>query len=185
MGTGNLMGVGVGEASSNEEKYKWRKPVCNEEYDETPEDRRREKWFHGKDGKPNYKAKQIRTNPSDVANTILKMAKKRAQIDMTLTATAASDVFDQDLEDLPEGLDLGHNGKTTLKEPQKKEPEQAESSKISEAQRKRFYAIAKGAGKTDDEILAYVVEMGFPHTTDITKDKYEEVVKWAETKQEA
>jgi hypothetical protein len=99
--TGMLIGVGVGECSSMEEKYKWRKPVCDEEFEEAAVDRRRSVW---KKGTPPYQLKQVRTNPADVANTILKMAKKRAQIDMTLTATAASDVFDQDLEDLPEGM---------------------------------------------------------------------------------
>ena len=116
--TGVLLGVGVGECSSNEEKYKWRRPVCDEEFNETPEDRKRAVW---KKGNPNYQQKQIRTNPSDVANTILKMAKKRAQIDLTLTVTAASDVFDQDLEDLPEGmLQEQGEGKAPIKEPQKK-----------------------------------------------------------------
>jgi hypothetical protein len=37
---------------------------------------------------------------ADTYNTVLKMAKKRALIDATLTATAASDIFTQDLEDL-------------------------------------------------------------------------------------
>lgn len=97
---GRFLGAGIGECSSNEEKYKWRRPVCDEEWEETPEDRRREKWMRGKTGP--YKAKQVRTNPSDVANTILKMAVKRGLIAMTLVVTAASDVFAQDLEDLPE-----------------------------------------------------------------------------------
>lgn len=102
--TGMYLGSGVGECSSMEEKYKWRSAVCNEEFDETPEDRRRAVWKRGKDGKPNYQIKQVRTNHADVANTILKMAKKRSQIDVTLTVTAASDVFSQDIEDLPEGI---------------------------------------------------------------------------------
>lgn len=118
---GSLIGVGIGEASSSEEKYKWRRPVCDEEFNETPEDRKQVVWKKGKNGSQNYQQKQIRTNPSDVANTILKMAKKRAQIDMTLTATGASDVFDQDLEDLPEGI-AGEvaDKKPPVKEPQKK-----------------------------------------------------------------
>jgi len=42
---------------------------------------------------------------ADIYNTVLKMAKKRALIDATLTATAASDIFTQDLEDyLPPDL---------------------------------------------------------------------------------
>lgn len=107
MASGNFLGGGIGECSSDEEKYKWKKAVCNEEYEATPADRRREKWFKGYQNKPNYQVKQVRTNPADVANTILKMAKKRAQIDLTLTVTAASDIFTQDIEDLPEGMDLG------------------------------------------------------------------------------
>ena len=39
-------------------------------------------------------------NPADYYNTVLKMAKKRAQVDATLTATAASDCFTQDLEEM-------------------------------------------------------------------------------------
>jgi hypothetical protein len=115
-----LFGVGIGECSSNEDKFKWRKPLCDEEFNETPEDRRRIVWKKY-DNKP-YQQKQVRTNPSDVANTVLKMAKKRAQIDMTLTATGASDVFDQDLEDLPEGM-VGNmsDAKPPIKQPQKKE----------------------------------------------------------------
>lgn len=120
--SGNLLGVGVGECSSSEEKYKWRKPVCEEEFNETAADRKRVAWKHGPGGKA-YQQKQIRMNPIDVANTVLKMAKKRSLVDMTLTITAASDIFDQDLEDLPEGLEVGANGKTSkppIQDPQKK-----------------------------------------------------------------
>ena len=173
-------GVGIGECSSDEEKYKWRKPVCDQEYDETPEDRRRNVWKKY-DGKP-YQQKQIRTNPADVANTILKMAKKRAQIDMTLTATAASDVFDQDLEDMsPEIREqvTKTNGaaKPPIQPPQKKEPE---DGKISDAQKKRFYAIAKGSGKEDAEIKTYLKEtFDITSTADIPRDKYDTAVEWA------
>jgi len=41
-------------------------------------------------------------NPADHFNTVLKMAKKRAHVDSVLTATAASDIFTQDVEDMPE-----------------------------------------------------------------------------------
>jgi hypothetical protein len=101
--TGAYLGSGIGEASSNEEKYKWRRAVCQEEFDATPEHRRRIKW--GKDQRDRvYQIQQVRTEWADVANTVLKMAKKRSQIDVTLTVTAASDIFTQDIEDLPEEL---------------------------------------------------------------------------------
>lgn len=100
------IGQGVGECSSNEEKYKWRNAVCDEEYDSTPETARRIKWGRGQGGSI-YQSKQIRTVPDDLGNTVLKMAKKRAQIDMTLTALGVSDLFDQDLDDLPAELRQG------------------------------------------------------------------------------
>lgn len=45
-------------------------------------------------------AKIENENPADCFNTVLKMAKKRAYVDAVLTATAASDIFTQDLDDL-------------------------------------------------------------------------------------
>lgn len=105
--TGTVAGYGVGEASSAESKYQWREAVCPEEWEETPEDRRRLKWKKGYGGNAPYTIQQVRAEMEDVANTVLKMAKKRAQIDAVLTTTAASDVFAQDVEDLvAAGLDL-------------------------------------------------------------------------------
>jgi hypothetical protein len=96
--TGIVMGEGMGACSSNEEKYKWRKVNSNAEFDAAPENRRRVKY--GKD----YETKQVRTECADIDNTVLKMACKRAQVAMALNVTAASDIFTQDIEDLPEEL---------------------------------------------------------------------------------
>lgn len=93
--TGRFLGSGVGECSSEEEKYKWRSAVCAEEFDQTNETERRLKFK--KDG---ITIKQVRTNPHDQANTILKMAKKRALVDAVLTVCAASDLFTQDVEEM-------------------------------------------------------------------------------------
>lgn len=100
--SGVFLGAGIGECSSREDKYAWRAMVCQEEFDATAENRRRIK-FSKYQGEVEQK-KQVRTNPSDVANTILKMAKKRAQVDAVITVTAASDIFTQDIEDLPDEL---------------------------------------------------------------------------------
>jgi hypothetical protein len=110
--SGNPIGEGVGECSSNEEKYRWRNAICDEEFDATPEELRRVKWSRGRE-RSVYTTKQIRTNPDDLGNTILKMAKKRAQIDMTLTALGVSDLFVQDVEDMPPELrgDVADDGK--------------------------------------------------------------------------
>ena len=98
--TGVVLGEGMGECSSHEEKYKWRGAICAEEYGVTPENLRRlkfSKWQNKVE-----KKQQIRTESADQANTILKMACKRAKIAMTLNVTGASDIFTQDIEDLPE-----------------------------------------------------------------------------------
>jgi hypothetical protein len=108
--TGIVVGQGVGECSTGEDKYKWRKALCIEEFEATPENRRRIKFQKGGYVNGSYnknailKIEQIRTEPADLANTVLKMAKKRAQIDFTLTAMGASDIFTQDIEDIPEEL---------------------------------------------------------------------------------
>jgi hypothetical protein len=100
--SGIVLGEGVGECSSAEEKYKWRKAVCTEEFELMPESMRRLK-FSSWNNKVEKKI-QVRTEAADLSNTVLKMACKRAMIAMTLNVTAASDIFTQDIEDLPEEL---------------------------------------------------------------------------------
>lgn len=46
--------------------------------------------------------KYINQDPYTLANTCLKMAKKRAQIDATLTLASLSEIFTQDIEDMQE-----------------------------------------------------------------------------------
>lgn len=57
----------------------------------------------------------------------------------------------------------------------------ASGDKISDPQRKRFYAICKGAGKSDDEIQAKLKEsIGSERSADIPRSKYEDLCAWAE-----
>lgn len=191
MGSGTFLGSGVGEASSAEEKYQWREVVCDEEWEATPEDRKRTKWKKGYSGKPAYSVRQVRTNVADITNTVLKMAKKRSQMDVTLTVTAASDVFSQDIEDLPEevrgavmedGEPVIQVRETLRVEPKATaQPASGNGGKvvISENQGKRFYAMRKGGNRSDDETKAKLAEFGFKDSREITKDKYEELCDWA------
>lgn len=148
--TGILVGVGIGECSTNEDKYKWRRAICDEEYETTPETRRRIKFSKYKGNVE--KTKQIRTEPADLANTVLKMAKKRAQIDLTLTSTGASDIFTQDVEDLPPELQDAPESSTSLPlDPEKraefdKAIKEAESSAVLQEKWKVIAAACKDAG---------------------------------------
>lgn len=101
--TGTVLGSGLGEASSSEEKYRWRRAVCKEEFEATPMNMRRMKYGR-KSGGGFYTQEQVRTEPADLANTVLKMASKRAKMAMVLNVLAASDAFTQDLEDLSDEL---------------------------------------------------------------------------------
>ena len=129
--SGITEGAGVGECSTEEEKYKWRAVVSEDEWNATDEAHKRikfgKKWENGK--QVGYQIKQIRTNPYDLANTVVKMAKKRALVDAVLTATAASDIFTQDIEDMPpEVLNRG-NGKATAQKPPTNEPQRKSEKK--------------------------------------------------------
>jgi len=70
---GELLGQGVGSGSTMEKKYRYRKDDNNNRIENE--------------------------DIADVHNTVLKMAKKRAHVDATLTVTGAADIFTQDLID--------------------------------------------------------------------------------------
>jgi len=116
---GGHEGQGVGSCSTMESKYRWRKeertcPTCGKaaiikgkaEYGGGWLCWAKKEGCGGKwaDGAQEIESQQVGRveNPdiADVYNTVLKMAKKRAQVDATLTATAASDLFTQDVEDM-------------------------------------------------------------------------------------
>lgn len=194
--TGNTLGYGVGEGSTNESKWAWRKAVCHEEYEATLETHRRIHWQ--KKYKKNFKdpdefesVEQVRQNPADIINTVLKMAVKRAEVDGCRKVTACSDVFDQDLDEshIREAVGVEQPTQPQFKQPQAKTatpPANAENNAgnapasenvISEAQRKRLFAIGsqRGLSKEEMRFVCYDVA-GVEHSTEITRDKYEATV---------
>jgi hypothetical protein len=203
---GIFCGEGIGSASSAETKYQWRASVCKEEFDATPEDRRRLAYKRGRENSY-YTVMQVRTEPEDGDNTVLKMGKKRALVDAVLTVTAASDIFTQDVEDDPNAAEDG-NGTTgnagtgrpgpqtqpskprpqTQSQPPRKpaQPTRAagNGNGISPAQLNRFHAIANGANKTADEVKLYLYErFGLESSSDLTRDIYDEACSWAANRQ--
>lgn len=196
--TGQSIGQGVGSATTMEGKYRFRpgpveftgKPVPKSYWDDPKRDLSHigGKGFSAKKN-PDTNQWEIaikgesveHDNPADYYNTVLKMAKKRAHVDAILTATAASDIFTQDVEDMPEVIPTAKKEpeKPPLKEPGKKSDDLL---KISEAQKKRFYAIAKNTGFSDEEIKRKLTGMGIEHTADILKTQYDDLCLWAEGK---
>lgn len=97
--SGKIIGFGVGEASTSEKKYKWRAAVCHEEWEDTPEERRQIAYVRNYKTKQVERIEQVRQNPADIINTVLKMARKRSIVDLCLSTTACSDIFAQDMDD--------------------------------------------------------------------------------------
>lgn len=118
--SGRFIAAGVGLCSTMESKYRWRKAsrVCPKCGQESIIKGKREygggwvcfkkkggcnaKWPDGAAEIESQEEGRVENEDiADVYNTVLKMAKKRAHVDATITATAASDIFTQDIEDLP------------------------------------------------------------------------------------
>lgn len=150
--TGVVLGSGIGEASSGEDKYKWRKAVSDKEFEATPPALRRIKY-----GK-SWETKQVRTEPADLANTVLKMAAKRAKIAMVLNVTAASDMFGQDLEDLDGVLQEHFAHGDAPQQAQQQGPAAWPDDKLNEREAKCKEWAA--AGKSADDAIAFYATKG-------------------------
>jgi hypothetical protein len=116
-----FLGSGVGECSTMESKYRYRGgarkcPVCGKETIITAKKFKLSDpggwlcwakkggcgatWLPGAPEIENQSIEKVENpDPADTYNTVLKMAKKRAFVDATITATAASDIFTQDIGD--------------------------------------------------------------------------------------
>ena len=86
--------------------------------------------------------KYQKSNPYDLANTVLKMAKKRAQVDATLTVASLSDIFTQDLEDLQD-IDKEPQPKPEPRKPEPRKPEPRKPTLMDEfnALKQRYVTV--------------------------------------------
>jgi hypothetical protein len=129
--TGVFIGAGVGSCSTMETKYRFRNK-SEPTGDEIPKDYKQNKGAYRAQGfgckKINNEWVWVRNervendNPADHYNTVLKMAKKRAHVDAVLTATAASDIFTQDIEDMDPTEDAAAQTAATMKKPEPPKP---------------------------------------------------------------
>jgi hypothetical protein len=158
--TGAVWGQGVGSCSTMEGKYRFRWENTGElvpaEYWES-----RDKSLIGgetfvprkawKDKKQSWFIFQRveHDNPADYHNTVLKMGKKRSLTDATLTATAASDIFTQDIEDMVENEQA-----VTGRERRPEQPKEFHQGDSEETAADSAIAKLKDALKGDTDELA-------------------------------
>ncbi len=171
---GEILGEGMGEASTGEEKYRWRRAVCDEEFEATPETKRRVQYKKSQGG--HYKVLQIMTNPADSANTILKMAAKRARVAMVLTVTGCSDDFSQDEEILGVGEDKDAPPPTDMtprskpKGPAPKARDKVANPDFGLGERKY---IERRAAETGADVLALCKAAEIESLADLTPEAFE------------
>ncbi len=163
--TGLIIGNGRGVCNSKEKKYRTRSVFANKATEEEKAIGKKEKRI-GRDSKP-YEVYIIPQDPWDVQNTIYKMACKRALVAAVLNATAASDIFTQDIEDLPEGTVLegstAKNHKPPVAMPQEK---QVSQEAFEENSLNVLEALEKPVGAIFD-----VWGILFDHKSIVTKTK--------------
>ena len=87
----------------------------------------------------NFEAKYRSLNPYDVKNTLGKMSEKRSLVAAVLISMAASDIFTQDVEDVPQLVSDGHE-----EEPER---ENSQSNNLRTATDKQVAYIKKMIGK--------------------------------------
>ena len=129
---GEVMGYGMGSCTTLESKYRYRN-----------------KWVN------NQKVREENADIADTWNTVLKMAKKRAFVDAVKSTTAASDIFTQDVEDLPQYMLRPQEVQATVEAPQKApakpKPTASEKERMGEVA-----DVAASVGIDRDEARKYI-----------------------------
>ena len=129
--TGEVMGEGVGTCSTMESKYRYRN-----------------KWVNGS------KVREENPDIADTWNTVLKIAKKRANVDAVKSTTAASDIFTQDIEDMPQAYQAQQpkaQPQTAAAPPQPK-PIDAYKAALTRAKRERGIPVDEAMAKVREVI---------------------------------
>lgn len=146
--SGAFFGQGVGSCSTMESKWRYRAENTGKSVPAAYWDSRDSNLLGGSQ----FSARKVKNqwliyhkvehdNPADYFNTCLKMAKKRAHVDAVLTATAASDIFAQDIEDMAENGVIDTTAEVTKEEPK------VTTEKLSEAGDWRQVVIHFGKNK--------------------------------------
>lgn len=92
---GRQLGSAPGVCSTDEEKYRWRKPIHQKEWDAAPAHLRRITWWP----ETGEERPQVRQEIGRNINTVLQMSCKRGYTAVIRQVTGASDIFDQELDD--------------------------------------------------------------------------------------
>jgi hypothetical protein len=112
-----------------------------------------------------------------LANTVLKMAKKRAQVDAVLTVASLSEIFTQDLEDYAE--DMLPQSKPQSQPKNQQKTKTTNNTVATEAQLKKLYTMAKELGLERETMTAIMQERySKASSKELTKAEASDLIKY-------
>jgi hypothetical protein len=157
--SGNIVGEGHGTCSTMEGKFRFRaentgRPVPKEYWETRNPDLLGGSTFRArKVDKTWFIFQEVEhPNPADYYNTCEKMGLKRAFVCGILSSTAASDIFTQDIEDMPEVIP----GAAAIRAEVHTEP--AGARKVNEAEITKFWTEMSKAKAKNDQVHGYLKE---------------------------
>lgn len=118
--------------------------------------------------------KYISQDPYSLVNTLQKMAKKRAVVDLALLVTRSSGIFTQDIEDLEANGHTQHQAVNPIKQEQPQHSQQPQQPQgalklISEKQMLYIKSIAKTLAMSDEDLANMLeTEFGTPILKELT-----------------
>lgn len=120
----------------------------------------------------NRETRYINRDVYTLANTILKMAKKRALVDATLSATRSSGLFTQDIEDMGDVVQGDDQPPSNHPQKQDVQPEQSNPTLATTSQVRAIYAIGRNKLHLDEaQIEEYIVRMYGSKPSELTKQQ--------------
>jgi len=113
-----------------------------------------------------------------LANTVLKMAKKRAQVDAVLTVASLSEIFTQDLEDYEEIPQQSPRSAQTQTRPQAQQ-KNSSTNGATENQLKKLFAVSKELGLEKETMTAIMQERyGKQSSRELTKQEASDLIEY-------
>jgi hypothetical protein len=170
--SGQIVGEGIGVCSTMETKYRFRgqqvtftdRPVPREYWDlrrDNPKEAQKSLGGPGFVAKKNENGmwmiaeqtgeKMEHDNPADYYNTCAKISKKRAHVDVTITTLAASDIFEQDIDEAETGDEVPVQGKKDSKPRPGKEAVAKQSANLTDEQKEHRNKLIADLSAVADE----------------------------------
>lgn len=130
-------------------------------------------------GQANTKERKYsRQDPYTLANTVLKMARKRALVDAALTVGSLSDIFTQDLEDADLAAEVRGRQQAGAQYASRAVPLQGERM-ATDNQRKAIFAISKKMGVDENFVRNCIKERyDIESTADLTMEQASELIDY-------